>query len=101
MSGLCCETPSDSCPRSRRWSSRLCRWIWICDCGKAFFENSDGAIAESPLRGEADPEVVCPKCLAPMVLVSGSRNGNFYSCSRYPACRGTRPVDEDAKGDSE
>ncbi|WP_366799472.1 topoisomerase DNA-binding C4 zinc finger domain-containing protein [Thiobacillus sp.] len=39
-----------------------------------------------------DPKIVCPECRAPMALVCGSRNGDFYSCSRYPVCRGTRPA---------
>ena len=31
----------------------------------------------------------CPKCDLPMVLRSGPR-GQFYGCSRYPSCKGTR-----------
>jgi hypothetical protein len=96
-----CDSPTDSCSRSRRWSARLSRWIWVCECGRAFTENSDGSISGLPLRGDVDPRVTCPDCRAPMVLVCGSRNGNFYSCSRYPACRGTRPVDHANDGGSE
>lgn len=93
-----CETPAASCPRTRRWSARLSRWLWVCECDRAFSEKTDGSISELPLRGEADSQVSCPKCQSPMVLVSGSRNGDFYSCSRYPSCRGTRPVTHLEKG---
>lgn len=93
MKHSCCDTPADFCPRIRRWSSRLGRWIWICECGKAFFENSDGSPFALPLRGDPNPNIACPECQAPMALVCGSRNGDFYSCSRYPSCRGTRPAD--------
>lgn len=41
------------------------------------------------------PEVICPKCGAPMVLRTariGANAGNqFYGCSRYPDCNGTLP----------
>ena len=33
--------------------------------------------------------LTCPQCGSPMKLKSGSR-GKFYSCTRYPSCRGTR-----------
>lgn len=33
---------------------------------------------------------VCPRCNAVMVLRNG-RRGQFYGCSRFPRCRGTRP----------
>lgn len=93
MKQALCGRPADSCPRSRRWSARLSRWIWACACGRAFPENSDGSISALPLRGDVDPRILCPDCSAPMALVCGSRNGDFYSCARYPSCRGTRPAD--------
>ncbi|KGE20073.1 topoisomerase DNA-binding C4 zinc finger domain-containing protein [Paenibacillus wynnii] len=44
----------------------------------------------------ADQEYLkCPKCNAPMVFREGSPD--FYGCSRYPECRGTRQLNE-AKG---
>ena len=33
----------------------------------------------------------CPLCSAPMKLRHGSR-GDFWGCTAYPTCRGTRPV---------
>lgn len=94
MSQPRCESPSDSCPRARRWSARLGRFLWVCECGKAFPENSDGAPSDAPLRGDPDPAAPgCPTCGALMVRVSGSRYRDFYSCSRFKeGCKGTRPI---------
>jgi len=36
-----------------------------------------------------DTEQICPKCSSPMRLIKG-RNGKFWGCTRYPACRSTR-----------
>lgn len=33
---------------------------------------------------------LCPKCGSPMLLRT-SKFGQFYGCSRYPSCKGTRP----------
>lgn len=33
----------------------------------------------------------CPLCGAPMKLRRGAR-GDFWGCTAYPTCRGTRPV---------
>lgn len=35
----------------------------------------------------------CPRCDSSMVLRNGSR-GQFYGCSRFPRCRGTRAFSE-------
>lgn len=42
---------------------------------------------------QAEPveHVRCPLCDAPMLLRQG-KYGRFYSCSRFPECRGIRPV---------
>jgi DNA topoisomerase-3 len=47
-----------------------------------------GATLSIPLP----PGPACPVCEAPMRRRSG-KNGAFWSCSRYPDCRGTRPVE--------
>ena len=43
------------------------------------------------------PEVTCPRCGSSMVVRTaraGRRSGRkFYGCSRYPQCKGTRPVE--------
>lgn len=33
--------------------------------------------------------ILCPRCNSQMVLRNG-RRGEFYGCSRFPRCRGTR-----------
>ncbi len=38
------------------------------------------------------PSPSCPQCGAPMRQRTG-KNGAFWSCSRYPDCKGTQPVD--------
>lgn len=47
-----------------------------------------------------DDLVSCPECGAPMqvrIARRGSRAGQrFYGCSRYPRCRGVRPIDEES-----
>jgi len=58
--------------------------------------------AESAKKGGERKEGVpaCPKCGAPMVLKTarrGKRAGKkFWSCSRFPECKGTRPYREEA-----
>ncbi|MCB1907196.1 MAG: DNA topoisomerase III [Rhodoferax sp.] len=38
------------------------------------------------------PSPACPQCGAPMRQRSG-KSGAFWSCSRYPDCKGTQPVE--------
>jgi hypothetical protein len=53
--------------------------------------------SESPVSGarsnsrpvQAEPDPTCPVCGAPMHRRKG-RYGDFWGCSRYPSCRGTR-----------
>ncbi len=43
------------------------------------------------------PNVICPKCGAPMVLRTAQRGSHagqqFWGCSRFPSCRGTEPLE--------
>uniref|UniRef100_UPI00053F183D DNA topoisomerase III n=1 Tax=Pseudomonas aeruginosa TaxID=287 RepID=UPI00053F183D len=43
------------------------------------------------------PAPNCPQCGAPMRQRSG-KSGAFWSCSRYPDCKGTQPVEGAAAG---
>lgn len=43
------------------------------------------------LATKLPPSPACPQCGAPMRQRSG-KSGAFWSCSRYPDCRGTQPV---------
>lgn len=44
--------------------------------------------------GKAPDDMRCPECGAAMVLKLG-RAGKFYSCSRFPECRGARTIEGD------
>lgn len=55
-------------------------------------EPTPGALA--PPRSEVTP--ACPKCNSPMQLRTAragkGKGESFWGCTRYPACRGTRPA---------
>jgi DNA topoisomerase-3 len=53
-----------------------------------------GSEAEEPDEDVDEAHIItppCPKCAATMVARKGSY-GEFWGCSRYPECKGTRPV---------
>jgi DNA topoisomerase-1 len=55
-----------------------------------FRRGDDGAIV--PEKEEEVPsDEKCPECQSPMVLKRG-RFGRFFACTRYPECKGTKPV---------
>lgn len=43
-------------------------------------------------QGPGDTAVHCPKCRAPMRIRDG-KFGQFHACSRFPDCKGTRPLE--------
>ncbi len=53
---------------------------------------------QSPLQTKAPPaaSTACPLCSKPMVRRTAKRGANagseFWGCTGYPACRGTRPI---------
>ena len=49
-------------------------------------------LAKATNMGEAPPDILCPVCDAPMIIKL-SRNGKFYSCSKYPDCAGARTME--------
>ncbi|HHH14097.1 MAG TPA: type I DNA topoisomerase, partial [candidate division WWE3 bacterium] len=42
--------------------------------------------------GEAPKDIKCPDCGGPMLLKLG-RNGKFYTCAKFPECKGMRGLD--------
>ena len=42
--------------------------------------------------GDAPENIKCPKCGSPMIIKL-SKNGKFYSCSKYPECEGALKLD--------
>ena len=50
--------------------------------------------AEADTPSEPDEQGIhCPKCRAPMVQRDG-KFGAFFACTRYPRCKGTRPLED-------
>lgn len=59
-----------------------------------------GAASQQPVPdAAADSDAVhCPKCRAPMRIREG-KYGQFHACTRFPDCKGTRPIDDNAPQD--
>jgi DNA topoisomerase-3 len=54
---------------------------------------------ERPLAPtQTEPGIHCPKCRAPMRQRNG-KFGVFLACTRFPDCKGTRPIDDGAPTD--
>ena len=49
-------------------------------------------LAKATDLGPAPDDILCPKCGASMIYKL-SRNGKFFSCSKYPDCAGARKLD--------
>ena len=49
-------------------------------------------LAKATNLGEAPADILCPICKSSMIIKL-SRNGKFYSCSKYPECAGARKLD--------
>jgi DNA topoisomerase-1 len=49
-------------------------------------------LAKATNMGEAPIDVLCPVCGSAMIIKL-SRNGKFYSCSKYPDCAGARTME--------
>ncbi|MDX1754731.1 MAG: DNA topoisomerase III [Marinobacter sp.] len=47
---------------------------------------------------EESSQAHCPKCRAPMRIREG-KFGRFHACTRFPRCKGTRPIEEVAPQD--
>ncbi|HEX4124893.1 MAG TPA: type I DNA topoisomerase [Tepidisphaeraceae bacterium] len=61
-----------------------------------FHENVEGALDKLEHAGGAPSPYTCDKCGRPMVYRI-SKNGFFLSCSGYPDCDATKPVDKQGK----
>ncbi|NMT63530.1 DNA topoisomerase III [Marinobacter orientalis] len=60
------------------------------------FINTPGPEAKSTTQPEEQPH--CPKCRAPMRQREG-KFGAFHACTRFPDCKGTRPIEDQAPED--
>jgi DNA topoisomerase I len=62
------------------------------ECRNTMNFRRDEAGAIVPEKEEDVPtDEKCPECQSPMVMKRG-RFGKFLACSRYPECKGTKPV---------
>src|SRR5205085_5399249 len=61
-----------------------------------FHENVEGALDKLDHAGGTPSPYDCQKCGRPMCYRI-SKNGFFLSCTGYPACDGTQPVDQQGK----
>jgi DNA topoisomerase-1 len=61
-----------------------------------FHENVEGALDKLDHAGGTPSPYDCTKCGRPMCYRI-SKNGFFLSCTGYPACDGTQPVDQQGK----
>jgi DNA topoisomerase-3 len=56
-------------------------------------------LASDAARATTNPDAPhCPKCRAGMIERKG-KFGAFYACSRYPGCKGTRPLEDHSPED--
>lgn len=62
----------------------------------ALIQSGAAQAASQPAVQPAVAEIACPQCRAPMVQRTAKQGATagerFWGCTRYPACRGTRPA---------
>jgi DNA topoisomerase I len=66
---------------------------------KGFYKPFATSLEKAEKSGNI-PEIPCPECGSPMVI-KVSRGGRFLGCSRYPDCKGTKPLPKDDKKNKE
>lgn len=92
--------------RTAVWESTLEAILRGENDPKAFLEQLKQEItglvnpAASPTADNVSsaPAIHCPKCRAPMIERTG-KFGAFFACTRYPDCRGTRPIEQQVPED--
>lgn len=62
-----------------------------CRMNQKCYEELGKLLAVKTPENSVQPEVCCPSCGAPMVRRKG-KFGEFYGCSDFPRCRGTRRI---------
>ncbi len=68
------------------------------DCKNTKPLDKDGNVAQKQesekTQNFAPDDIKCDLCGGKMVIRKG-RYGNFYACSSYPACKGTKPINKE------
>jgi DNA topoisomerase-1 len=72
----------------RNGSFLACSGYPECRNTKEFRREPDGRIA---IVQEEVTDEACPECGSPMTVKRG-RYGRFLACTRYPECKGTKPI---------
>lgn len=90
VSGLTCEVGG--------WGSAMCTACPCSCCAWCKYQITIGELGLSAMRAADDSSskgdgLQCPTCKAPMVRKHG-RRGEFWSCSKYPSCYGTRNISQ-------
>lgn len=83
-----CERPLMVKMSARTGEFLACSGYPECRFTSDFERTSDGKFHLT--KGEERPEK-CPECESPMTVKQGP-TGPFLGCSRYPDCKGTRPL---------
>jgi DNA topoisomerase I len=65
------------------------------ECKSTVSIDKDGNPKKKMPKAEPDPNVLCPLDEAPMILRTSRYGNRFYSCSKYPKCKGSKPFDTD------
>lgn len=71
------------------WACEQCGWTASFD--KPVKPSKSTPIKATSAHNQAEGDPKCPKCGLPMVRRAGPR-GPFLGCSRFPNCKGTRPL---------
>lgn len=83
-------------PLEHIFSKKKDQYYWHCDgCEVWYSEKAGQPVFQHVEHGEPDPNVKCPECQTPMKKLTGGATGDFYSCSRYPECKGTVDIADD------
>ena len=99
------ETEKPTCPKcgtdlKRIFSKKKQKFFWMCmgateTCG-AFYPDADGKpVLRCIKKGEPEADMPCPSCGSPMRKIVSGGSGDFYSCSKYPKCKGTIDIAPD------
>lgn len=94
------ECPACGAELKKCWSKKKEKDFWFCtapqeSCGEVFQDDHGKPVLQKMRKGEPDPAMPCPACGKPMQKITGTKNGDFWSCSAYPTCKATIDIVDD------